>query len=43
MTIGIEQFRDARELWLDRMLTQPFRGSVGAYPGRAQIGPQPGY
>lgn len=43
MTIGIEQFRDARELWLDRMLTQPFRRSVGAYPGRAQIGPQPGY
>jgi sterol desaturase/sphingolipid hydroxylase (fatty acid hydroxylase superfamily) len=25
MTIGIEQFRDARELLLDRMLTQPFR------------------
>jgi len=32
MTIGIEQFRDARELWLDRMLLQPFRGSVGEYP-----------
>lgn len=26
MTIGIEQFRKARELWLDRMLLQPFRG-----------------
>jgi len=26
MTIGIEQFRDGRELWLDRMLLQPFRG-----------------
>ncbi|MGE3147341.1 MAG: sterol desaturase family protein [Pseudorhodoplanes sp.] len=25
MTIGIEQFRDARELRLDRMLLQPFR------------------
>jgi sterol desaturase/sphingolipid hydroxylase (fatty acid hydroxylase superfamily) len=31
MTIGIEQFRDGRELWLDRMLLQPFRGPVGAY------------
>jgi sterol desaturase/sphingolipid hydroxylase (fatty acid hydroxylase superfamily) len=30
MTIGIEQFRDARELWLDRMLLQPFRGPTGA-------------
>ena len=25
MTIGIEQFRDPRELRLDRMLLQPFR------------------
>jgi len=32
MTIGIEQFRDPRELRLDRMLVQPFRGSVGSYP-----------
>jgi sterol desaturase/sphingolipid hydroxylase (fatty acid hydroxylase superfamily) len=31
MTIGIEQFRDIRELLLDRMLLQPFRGSAGAY------------
>ena len=31
MTIGIEQFREARELWLDRMLLQPFRGAAGAY------------
>jgi hypothetical protein len=31
MTIGIEQFREARELWLDRMLLQPFRGPTGAY------------
>ena len=32
MTIGIEQFRDSRELALDRMLLQPFRGDVGRYP-----------
>jgi sterol desaturase/sphingolipid hydroxylase (fatty acid hydroxylase superfamily) len=32
MTIGIEQFRDPRELRLDRMLIQPFHGSVGSYP-----------
>jgi hypothetical protein len=32
MTIGIEQFREARELLLDRMLLQPFRGPAGAYP-----------
>jgi len=31
MTIGIEQFREPRELWLDRMLLQPFRGPAGAY------------
>jgi sterol desaturase/sphingolipid hydroxylase (fatty acid hydroxylase superfamily) len=31
MTIGIRQFRDSRELWLDRMLTQPFRDGVGEY------------
>jgi sterol desaturase/sphingolipid hydroxylase (fatty acid hydroxylase superfamily) len=34
MTIGIEQFRDPRELRLDRMLVQPFLGSVGNYLGR---------
>jgi sterol desaturase/sphingolipid hydroxylase (fatty acid hydroxylase superfamily) len=32
MTIGIEEFREGRELWLDRMLLQPFRGTAGAYP-----------
>jgi len=32
MTIGIEQFRDPRELGLDRMLLQPFRGDAGHYP-----------
>jgi sterol desaturase/sphingolipid hydroxylase (fatty acid hydroxylase superfamily) len=39
MTIGIEQFRDPRELRLDRMLIQPFHGSVGGYPfGRSTSG-----
>jgi sterol desaturase/sphingolipid hydroxylase (fatty acid hydroxylase superfamily) len=32
MTIGIEQFRDSRELGLDRMLLQPFRGDADRYP-----------
>jgi sterol desaturase/sphingolipid hydroxylase (fatty acid hydroxylase superfamily) len=32
MTIGIEQFRDVRELRLDRMLIQPFHDEVGNYP-----------
>jgi sterol desaturase/sphingolipid hydroxylase (fatty acid hydroxylase superfamily) len=32
MTIGIEQFRDPRELRLDRMLLQPLRGGTGRYP-----------
>jgi sterol desaturase/sphingolipid hydroxylase (fatty acid hydroxylase superfamily) len=32
MIIGIEQFRDARELRLDRMLIQPFREEAGPYP-----------
>ena len=32
MTIGIEQFREPRELGLDRMLFQPFRGDAGRYP-----------
>src|SRR5438270_1604113 len=32
MTIGIEQFRDPRELGLDRMLLQSFRGEAGGYP-----------
>jgi sterol desaturase/sphingolipid hydroxylase (fatty acid hydroxylase superfamily) len=38
MTIGIEQFRDARELGLDRMLLQPLRGDAGRYPlGRREM------
>jgi sterol desaturase/sphingolipid hydroxylase (fatty acid hydroxylase superfamily) len=32
MTIGIEQFRDRRDLRLDRMLVQPFCGAAGRYP-----------
>jgi sterol desaturase/sphingolipid hydroxylase (fatty acid hydroxylase superfamily) len=32
MTIGIEQFRDPRELRLDRMLLQPWRDQIGNYP-----------
>jgi len=40
MTIGIEQFRDPRELGLDRMLLQPFRGDTGRYPlGRRESVP----
>jgi sterol desaturase/sphingolipid hydroxylase (fatty acid hydroxylase superfamily) len=31
MRIGIEQFRNGRELRLDRMLLQPFRSPAGAY------------
>jgi sterol desaturase/sphingolipid hydroxylase (fatty acid hydroxylase superfamily) len=32
MTIGIEQFRTPRELWLDRLLIQPLRGPASGYP-----------
>jgi sterol desaturase/sphingolipid hydroxylase (fatty acid hydroxylase superfamily) len=32
MTIGIEQFRTHRDLWLDRMLIQPLRGPASGYP-----------
>jgi sterol desaturase/sphingolipid hydroxylase (fatty acid hydroxylase superfamily) len=32
MTLGIEQFRDPRELRLDRMLVQPFRDDDRLYP-----------
>src|SRR6266567_1518151 len=41
MTIGIEQFRERSELRLDRMLLQPFREDVGAYPiGRRDKDPR---
>ncbi len=40
MTIGIEQFRTRRDLWLDRMLAQPFAGPAGDYPlSRSQGAP----
>ncbi len=32
MVIGIEQFRERRDLWLDRMLVQPLQGGTGSYP-----------
>ena len=32
MTIGLEQFREPRELWLDRLLSQPLRGEPGTQP-----------
>jgi sterol desaturase/sphingolipid hydroxylase (fatty acid hydroxylase superfamily) len=32
MTLGIEQFRSPRDLWLDRLLIQPFRGPASGYP-----------
>jgi sterol desaturase/sphingolipid hydroxylase (fatty acid hydroxylase superfamily) len=32
MTIGVKQFRDPRDLRMDRMLLQPFLGDVGRYP-----------
>ncbi|HWU76730.1 MAG TPA: sterol desaturase family protein [Rhodanobacter sp.] len=36
MTIGINQFRDPRELRLDRMLWQPLRGPTHSYPIHAR-------
>ena len=32
MTIGIEQFRTRRDLWLDRMIVQPLFGPASGYP-----------
>jgi sterol desaturase/sphingolipid hydroxylase (fatty acid hydroxylase superfamily) len=31
MTLGIDQFRSPRELWLDRMLLQPFHTEIGRH------------
>jgi len=36
MTIGIERFRTARDLMLDRMLLQPFRGDTGGQNANAR-------
>ena len=40
MTIGIEQFRSRRELWLDRMLVQPVRGIAVGKANREQSVPK---
>jgi sterol desaturase/sphingolipid hydroxylase (fatty acid hydroxylase superfamily) len=32
MTIGLSQFREPRELWLDRLLLQPLRGPAAQVP-----------
>ena len=42
MTIGIAQFREPRELWLDRLLTQPFRGAATGYPLGQREAPRAG-
>jgi len=45
MTIGINEFRTRRDLWLDRMLIQPFRGShddAAAGPSTASDSPDNG-
>lgn len=39
MTIGIEQFREGRDLRLDRMLIQPFLGNAGDYAINGPRGP----
>ncbi len=41
MTIGIEQFRTRRDLWLDRMLIQPLRGPASGYPINRKADPSP--
>jgi hypothetical protein len=34
MTLGIDRFREPRELWLDHMLWQPLRRDI---PGRRRL------
>ena len=41
MTIGIDRFRDRREAWLDRLLTQPFRDPPPT-PAGARRSPEAG-
>jgi sterol desaturase/sphingolipid hydroxylase (fatty acid hydroxylase superfamily) len=41
MTIGIEQFRSTRDLWLDRMLVQPVKGPASGYPINSEAGKKP--
>ena len=38
MSIGIEQFRTTRDLWLDRMLVQPVKGPASGYPISRETG-----
>jgi sterol desaturase/sphingolipid hydroxylase (fatty acid hydroxylase superfamily) len=38
MSIGIEQFRTIRDLWLDRMLVQPVKGPASGYPINRETG-----
>lgn len=40
MTIGIEQFRTRRDLWLDRMLVQPLMGPASGYPINRDADPE---
>lgn len=42
MTIGIGQFRTRRDLWLDRMLLQPLRGTADDAPPRDRPGTDSG-
>ena len=41
MTIGIEQFRTGRDLWLDRMLVQPVKGPASGYPINREMRKKP--
>lgn len=41
MTIGIEQFRSRRDLWLDQMLLQPLLGPASGYPINRSKKPEP--
>nr|VFJ74777.1 MAG: Sterol desaturase/sphingolipid hydroxylase, fatty acid hydroxylase superfamily [Candidatus Kentron sp. FW] len=40
MTIGIDQFRARRDLWLDKLLIQPFRDKIGRYAFTARRDPE---
>lgn len=42
MTLGLEAFRDPRDLRLDRMLVQPLRGGPASFSGRTSPAPPPG-
>jgi sterol desaturase/sphingolipid hydroxylase (fatty acid hydroxylase superfamily) len=41
MSIGIEQFRTTRDLWLDRMLVQPIKGSANGSPIKSEAQKKP--